>query len=152
VVASVAPILEITPLGDVWAGVVNRLTKSEVIAALVRELALQSQLVSQTDGVWTLQVDNALLANPAHAEKLQTALQTIESSAKLQVQAGSVVDTPAKRLAKAAAELQAAAEALILNDPAVQQLMREFDAKIVPNSIKPIKLTPPHTIEKENDV
>jgi len=68
------------------------------------------------------------------------------------VQSGSVVDTPAKRLAKAANELQAAAEALIMGDITVQQLMREFDAKIVPNSIKPIKINPINTTEKEEHV
>jgi len=31
-----------------------------------------------------------------------------------------------------------AAEAVILNDPYVQQLMQNFGAKIVPGSIKPI--------------
>lgn len=150
------PVLEITLLGDVWFEMTQQLIANESIGALVRELALQSQLISKETDAWVLQVDNALLANPAHAEKLQTALQTIEPNAKLQVQSGSVVDTPAKRLAKAANELQAAAEALIMNDPTVQQLMREFDAKIVPNSIKSIKLShlthPINTTEKEEHV
>jgi len=147
-----ASVLEITPLGDVWFETTQTLIANESIGALVRELALQSQLVSKEADAWVLQVDNALLANPAHAEKLQTALQTLAPNAKLQVQSGSVVDTPAKRLAKAANELQAAAEALIMNDETVQQLMREFDAKIVPNSIKPIKLIPINSTEKEQHV
>ncbi len=146
------PTLEITPLGDVWYEVTQALIANELIAALVRELALQSQLISKESDAWILQVDNALLANPAHAEKLQTALQTIVSNVKLQVQSGGVVDTPAKRLAKAANELQVAAEALIMGDATVQQLMREFDAKIVPNSIKPIKINPLNTTEKEEHV
>jgi DNA polymerase-3 subunit gamma/tau len=147
-----APVLEITPLGDIWFETTQALIANESIGALVRELALQSQLISKEADAWILQVDNALLANPAHAEKLQTALQTRVSNAQLQVQSGSVVDTPAKRLAKAANELQAAAESLIMNDETVQQLMREFDAKIVPNSIKPIKLTPIEITEKEQNV
>ncbi len=147
-----APVLEITPLGDIWFETTQALIANESIGALVRELALQSQLISKEADAWILQVDNALLANPAHAEKLQTALQTRVSNAQLQVQLGSVVDTPAKRLAKAANELQAAAESLIMNDETVQQLMREFDAKIVPNSIKPIKLTPIEITEKEKNV
>jgi DNA polymerase-3 subunit gamma/tau len=143
-----APVLELTPLGEVWFNTVQQLMANESIGALVRELALQSQLISKEADAWVLQVDNALLANPVHTEKLQTALQTLEPSAQLQVQSGSVVDTPAKRLAQAANELQAAAEALILNDETVQQLMREFDAKIVPNSIKPIKIDLTNTTEK----
>ncbi len=139
--APVAPaVLELTPLGELWFKTVQQLMANESISALVRELALQSQLISQDADAWVLQVDNALLANPIHTEKLQAALQTLEPNAQLQVYSGSVVDTPAKRLMQAANELQSAAEALILNDETVQQLMREFDAKIVPNSIKPIKL------------
>jgi DNA polymerase III subunit gamma/tau len=148
----VAQVLEITPLGDVWFETTQALIANETIGALVRELALQSQLISKENDAWILQVDNALLANPVHTEKLQAALQTLAPDAQLQVQAGAVVDTPSKRLAKAANELQAAAEALIMNDETVQQLMREFDAKIVPNSIKPIKLTPIETTEKDKNV
>ncbi len=146
------PVLEITALGDVWFEATQAMIGNESIGALVRELALQSQLISKESDAWILQVDNSLLANPAHAEKLQTALQTLVPNAQLQVQSGGVVDTPAKRLAKAANELQAAAEALIMNDETVQQLMREFDAKIVPNSIKPIKINPLNTTEKEEHV
>jgi DNA polymerase-3 subunit gamma/tau len=49
-----------------------------------------------------------------------------------------VQDSPAKRNAAAAAERQAGAEAIILNDPYVQSLMRDYGAKIVPGSIKPL--------------
>jgi DNA polymerase III subunit gamma/tau len=132
--------LETTVLGDQWFDYVKQLMANESVAALVRELALQSQLVALDDNTWTLQVDNALLANPAHAEKLQSAVQTIAPNALLIVQSGAVVDTPAKRLAHAAAARQSEAESLVLNDPLIQQLMREFDGKIVPGSIKPISL------------
>jgi homoaconitase/3-isopropylmalate dehydratase large subunit len=36
-----------------------------------------------------------------------------------------------------AAQRQREAEAVILNDPFVQKMMRQFDAKIVPGSLKP---------------
>jgi len=49
-----------------------------------------------------------------------------------------VTDSPARRNAAAAAEKQRAAEEIILNDPFVQEMMRDFGAKIVPGSIKPI--------------
>jgi len=144
--------LEITPLGDVWFEITQALMANESIGALVRELALQSQLISKEADAWILQVDNALLANAAHAEKLQMALQTLVPNAQLQVRPGGVLDTPAKRLEKAANELQVAAQTLIMEDATVQQLMREFDAKIVPNSIKPIKINPITTTEKEEHV
>lgn len=135
--------LEITLLGDTWFDHVKQLLASESVVALVRELALQAQLVAQSDGIWSLQVDNAMLANSANIDKLQAAFQALVPSAILAVQQGSTTDTPAKRFAHAAAQLQADAEALILNDLAVQQLMREFDGKIVAGSIKPIATQPP---------
>jgi DNA polymerase-3 subunit gamma/tau len=49
-----------------------------------------------------------------------------------------VTDSPARRNQAAAAERQRAAEDIILNDPFVQAMMRDFGAKIVPGSIKPV--------------
>jgi DNA polymerase-3 subunit gamma/tau len=57
---------------------------------------------------------------------------------RLTVEVGRVQDSPAKRNAVAAAQRQAGAEAIILNDPYVQTLMRDFGARIVPGSIKPV--------------
>ena len=54
------------------------------------------------------------------------------------VEVGAVTDSPARRNAHAAALRQQAAEQIILNDPFVQQMQRDFGAKIVPGSIKPI--------------
>jgi DNA polymerase-3 subunit gamma/tau len=56
----------------------------------------------------------------------------------LAVEIGRVGDSPARRNAAAAAEKQQAAEKLIYEDPFVQTMMRDFGAKIVPGSIKPI--------------
>jgi hypothetical protein len=53
------------------------------------------------------------------------------------VEVGAVHESPARRLAHAAAERQRAAEQIILADPFVQDMMRDFGAKIVPGSIKP---------------
>jgi len=51
---------------------------------------------------------------------------------------GRVADSPAKRNAAAAAQAQLAAEKIVFDDPFVQSMMREFGAKIVPGSIKPL--------------
>ena len=45
-----------TPEGDVWHPLVQRLIAQDAIAALVRELALQSQLVAQDTDQWILRV------------------------------------------------------------------------------------------------
>ena len=45
----------------------------------------------------------------------------------------------AERLAEAQARRQRAAEQIILDDPFVQRMMRDFGARIVPGSIKPVE-------------
>jgi DNA polymerase-3 subunit gamma/tau len=57
------------------------------------------------------------------------------------VEVGRVSDSPARRNAAAAAEKQLAAEKIILEDSFVQTMMRDYGAKIVPGSIKPIDPT-----------
>jgi DNA polymerase-3 subunit gamma/tau len=51
---------------------------------------------------------------------------------------GVIADSPARRLAAAAAAKLHAAEEIIRGDPFVQSMMRDFGAKIVPGSIKPV--------------
>jgi DNA polymerase-3 subunit gamma/tau len=127
-------------LGDAWSRIVNQLIADEAVAALAQQLALQSELRSQDGGVWTLQVAIESLSQPAAREKLQAALQTAlgDVSLRLAVQIGPVADSPARRNAAALSERQRAAEALIHNDPFVQQMIRDWGAKIVPGSIKSV--------------
>ena len=132
------PPLQTTAEGDVWSGVVQQLVAAETVTALVRELALQSQLVSREGGLWRLVVDSESLARPATCERLQAALHAAGHEVRLLVSQGSVTDSPARRSAQAAAAKMEAAVALIENDPLVQSLMRDFDAKIVPGSIQPL--------------
>jgi DNA polymerase-3 subunit gamma/tau len=116
---------------------VQQLVAAEAIAALVRELALQSQLVARDTGHWLLRVERESLNQPAARERLQAALRAAGHDVALAVEVGAVTDSPARRNAAAALERQKAAEAVILNDPFVQQMMRDFGARIVPGSIKP---------------
>ncbi|MEP6965325.1 MAG: DNA polymerase III subunit gamma/tau, partial [Polaromonas sp.] len=57
-------------LGDAWSAIVNQLVNAEAVAALTRELALQSELCSQDAGLWTLRVERESLSQPAAREKL----------------------------------------------------------------------------------
>ena len=127
-------------LGDDWSRLVNQLIAAETIAALTRELALQSELCGRIGGVWTLRVERESLSQLAAREKLQAALQATlaDGGLKLVVEVGMVNDSPARRNAAALAERQRAAEALIQNDPFVQDLIRDWGAKIVPGSIKSV--------------
>jgi DNA polymerase-3 subunit gamma/tau len=57
---------------------------------------------------------------------------------KLEVEAGAVTDSPAKREAAERDRRQREAEDLIRNDPLVQEMLAQFpSARIVPGSIKP---------------
>lgn len=140
--AAPVPAAGVSPLGDAWMALVNRMVAAEMIGALARELALQSELRSQAEGVWTLRVERESLNQPAAREKLQLALQAaLQDSGqapRLAVELGPVGDSPARRNAAAAQERQRQAEETIHNDPFVQDMMREWGAKIVPGSIKPL--------------
>ncbi len=124
--------------GDFWHAVVQDLVAREAVTALVRELALQSQLTARGDGQWTLQVESESLGQSAARERLQTALADAGHVVRLQVQVGAVSDSPARRNNIAADQRLKAAEALLMADPFVQEMMRDFGAKIVPGSIKPL--------------
>ena len=130
-----------TEEGDFWYRTVSDLVAREAVTALVRELALQSQLVGRDEGHWMLRVERESLNQPASRERLQNALQVAGHAVKLGVEVGTVTDSPARRNAAAAAEKQRAAEEIILGDPFVQDMMRDFGAKIVPGSIKPVQNT-----------
>jgi DNA polymerase-3 subunit gamma/tau len=132
-----------TPEGDVWHAAVQQLLEAEAIAALVRELALQSQLVARTTPSnngephdWLLRIERESLSQSGSREKLQLALETLGHSVRLSIEIGPASDTPAKRIAAATAERQRMAQDIITQDAYVQQLMRDFGAKIVPGSIK----------------
>jgi DNA polymerase-3 subunit gamma/tau len=127
-----------TPEGDFWQATVRDLVGREAVTALVRELALQSQLVARDEGHWMLRVERESLNQPASRERLQAALRAAGHDVNLSVEVGVVTDSPARRNAAAAQARQKAAEAIILQDPFVQDMLRDFGARIVPGSIKPL--------------
>ena len=131
-------------LGALWNQVVAQLVAAEAVVALTRELALQSELLSQVGGVWTLRVERESLTQSASREKLQAALQAAMpgETLTLVLEMGPVIDTPAKRNTAASIERQRAAEETIQNDPFVQEMIRNWGAKIVSGSIKPMLSAP----------
>jgi DNA polymerase-3 subunit gamma/tau len=126
--------------GDFWLLTVGNLVAHEAVTALARELALQSQLVGRDEGHWMLRVERESLNQPASRERLQNALEGAGHKVNISVEVGGVTDSPARRIAAAAAQKQRAAEEIIQSDPFVQTMMREFGAKIVPGSIKPVQM------------
>jgi DNA polymerase III subunit gamma/tau len=124
--------------GDFWQATVADLVAREAVTALVRELALQSQLVARDEGHWMLRVERESLNQPGSRERLKQALHAAGHAVTLSVEVGPITDSPARRAAAAQAEQQRAAEEIIRNDPFVQAMMRDFGARIVPGSIKPV--------------
>jgi DNA polymerase-3 subunit gamma/tau len=127
-----------TALGERWMAVVQQLK----IVALVRELAMQSELVAADEAdapLWRLRVERESLRNPALCEKLQAALRDLVHPAlRLEVEAGKAQDSPALREAHERDRRQRQAERIIRDDPLVQQLLQRYPtARIVPGSIKP---------------
>jgi DNA polymerase III subunit gamma/tau len=139
---STAPLVT-TALGDRWAALVASLQTQQLIAALVRELAMQAQLVEQGEGAapqWRLRVERESLRAAGLVDKLRTALATLLEmpALQLEVEAGEVQDSPAKRAAAERERRQRDAEQSIHNDPVVKELLAQFPtARIVPGSIKP---------------
>jgi DNA polymerase-3 subunit gamma/tau len=138
VAAQAPPVLLPTEEGDFWHTTVQQLIASESVSALVRELALQSQLVARDTDQWLLRVERESLNQTASRERLSAALQQAGHPVRLAVEVGRVTDCPARRNGAAVAEKQLAAEKIIFDDPFVQAMMRDFGAKIVPGSIKPL--------------
>jgi DNA polymerase-3 subunit gamma/tau len=129
-------VLVATEEGHFWTQTVRQLVASEAVTALVRELALQSQLIARDTDQWHLRIDSESLNQGAARERLQTALNAAGFAVKLVVEIGKVTDSPAQRNAADLAEKQKAAEELIHSDPMVQAMVQNFGAKIVPGTLK----------------
>jgi len=124
--------------GDFWYATVTSMVAKELIGALARELALQSQLVGRDDDQWLLRVERESLGQSGSREKLAGALAALGHSVRISIEIGAVSDSPARRNKLAAEARQRAAEEAIHNDPLVQAMMRDFDARIVPGSLRPV--------------
>ncbi|QIL79745.1 DNA polymerase III subunit gamma/tau [Diaphorobacter sp. HDW4A] len=126
-----------TAEGEVWYQTVQEMAAAGSIQALVRELALQSQLIARDQDHWLLRVERESLNQPAAREKLRAALEAAGHTKQISVEVGKVMDSPSRRNAYATAQRQKLAEDIVQSDPRVQQLIRDFGAKIVPGSIRP---------------
>jgi DNA polymerase-3 subunit gamma/tau len=124
--------------GDFWHATVQQLIAQDAINALVRELALQSQLIARDTDQWILRVERESLSQVGVRERLSAALQAAGFGVRLVVEVGRVTDSPGRRNSAASAEKQRAAEQLIMEDPFVQSMVRDFGAKIVPGTLKPL--------------
>ena len=132
------PSLVPSELGAHWHDVVTQLVAAETITGFVRELALQSELVSRDGAQWRLRCPSGLLGNASGVQRLQEALQEAGYAVQLDVQQAEVGDTPSIRNQHAQAKRLNAARDLLQADPFVLALQRDFGATIVAHSVKPL--------------
>ncbi|MEX1165278.1 MAG: DNA polymerase III subunit gamma/tau C-terminal domain-containing protein, partial [Hydrogenophaga sp.] len=131
--------LQHTPEGDFWMDTVQALLGADAVTALVRELALQSQLVARDQGRWVLRVERESLNQSSAPDRLAAALGTLgHGNVQLVVEIGSVSDSVALRQAASAAQKHKEAEAVIMGDAFVQTMVRDFGGKIVPGTLKAV--------------
>jgi DNA polymerase-3 subunit gamma/tau len=129
-----------TPEGERWAALVRPLLGQGGLTALVRELAVQAQLLGVEGQTWRLRVERETLRTNALRDKLLAALEPVlGAGACIELEGGNVEDSIARREAAEREAAQREAEQVIRNDPAVGALMAQFrTARIVPGSIKPL--------------
>ncbi|BBE09115.1 DNA polymerase III, gamma/tau subunits [Mycoavidus cysteinexigens] len=121
-----------------WPALVTRLP----LRGLVKELAYRSELVRIEGTKLTLKVSVAQLAERGQLDKLCAALtEYLGKPLKLVAEIGSVTQTAAALDAAHNLQRQQAAEQALAQDSFAQTLMRDFDATIVPGSVKPTPST-----------
>ncbi|HEY9028931.1 MAG TPA: DNA polymerase III subunit gamma/tau C-terminal domain-containing protein, partial [Burkholderiaceae bacterium] len=138
------PPFERTELGTRWYALVNQCAEAGRLVAMVRALAMQSELVHCDPAgeapVWRLRVALETLRNPALADKLGAILRELTGqNLQLSVEIGEPQDTPLKRDAAEADRRQRAAIDEIQSDATVRALLAQFQtARILPGSVKPL--------------
>jgi len=112
------------------------------LAPMAAQLAAQTELKSVQGNVLTLALPAAHkhLADKAYADKLKAALdQATGRKLMLAFEVGSPAEASlAARKQREQAEQKAKAEAAFRSEPFVQDVLARFDAKIKPDSIKPV--------------
>jgi DNA polymerase-3 subunit gamma/tau len=144
---SSAPSVPETALDLGWHQQVQALCQQGLVAALVRELAMQAQCLAHEPpataggaGHWHLQVERESLCTDGNRDRLQNALATlVQGSAQLTLTRGKASNTPAQREAAIREARQQAAQQLIEGDGLVQELLGQFPgAQIVAGSVRPM--------------
>ncbi len=126
------------PAQNDWAGIVAALNLRGIAQQLAANCALQKR---DADAIHlTLDAAHSQLHSKQQEERLQQALQEyFGTPLRLVLQVGAPDnETPAQRAAREAAERQQAAQQAIEQDPSVRALQDAFNARIQPDSVRPI--------------
>jgi DNA polymerase-3 subunit gamma/tau len=118
-----------------WRNLIERHLK----LGIARALAQNSEMMSYDKSSITLRVAEKQkhLVSATYQEKLSAAIDShFGQKIKLTFQIDNEANTPAKQHAEEKVVIQSTAEKSIMGDDFVQSLLQDFDAKIIPNSIK----------------
>jgi DNA polymerase-3 subunit gamma/tau len=132
------------PLVTRWTALFTDLTAQGNLNGLVRELAWQAQCLALDEQATpkrvVLRVERESLRQQGHRDRLQAALSELLGDAvTLEVVAGTVSDSAARRDSARRVQAQNDAEAVITGDPMVVELLVRYPAaRIVPGSIRPV--------------
>lgn len=138
------PAYVITPVPELnWDGNWPALASGLPLRGVAQQLAFQTELVSCVpDGnvaTIRLRVPIDTLRASGNTEKLAAALQEHfgETRIHLEIDIGPVWYTASAEAIAHREERQREAEEIVLNDPFVQDVMRDMDAFVVPGSVRP---------------
>jgi DNA polymerase III subunit gamma/tau len=140
--AAPAPILASSPVvaETLFDGNWKKLVEQSLKLGLARALAQNCEMLAHDENSFTLRVaeNQKHLVSASYQDKLSSAInEYFGKKISLNFEIDAEANTPAKQNANEKAVVQSGAEAAILGDPFVQDLMQKFGAQIIPNSIKP---------------
>jgi DNA polymerase-3 subunit gamma/tau len=126
-----------------WDGDWPLLAGSLALRGAAQQLAQQSELLRfeshGNGGCFHLRVAVETWCSLGNIEKLSAVLtEHFSKPIRIETTIGGVVHTANARAEKARAKRLKEAEEAVEADPFVQAMMREFDAKIVPGSVRPV--------------
>ncbi|MCW5298011.1 DNA polymerase III subunit gamma/tau [Herbaspirillum lusitanum] len=126
-----------------WDGNWPQLAADLSLRGMVAQMAQQSELVrceqSGNSVIFHLRIPVETLRASGNIEKLTAVLgERFNKNVRVETEIGAVALTANARAQADRAERQREAEQTMQNDPFVQVMMREFDASIVPGSIRPL--------------
>jgi DNA polymerase-3 subunit gamma/tau len=120
-----------------WRGLVDQLK-----LGLARTLAQNSELVSYDEQSIQLKLSDEFkhLLALNYQTKLEEAIQQyFGQKIRLSINVGGTENTPAMQIHEEREAMQSKAESAIQQDGFVKALVSEFDAQVIPSSIKPIQ-------------
>ncbi len=139
--APAAPMETETGESRAFDGNWRNLIEQHLKLGIARALAQNCEMIAHDKNSITLRVakNQKHLVSETYQEKLSTAINShFGRKIKLTFNIDSEANTPAKQNAEEKAVIQSSAEDAIMGDDFVRSLLNNFDAKIIPNSIKPI--------------